>query len=325
MRKYLVLTALSMFFFVHTRWPLYGAAGPLELTLRTDAKSYVLGAPVFVEMRLRNVSPSPLMLRGGLHITYCALQIRREGGEFEEVEFLDVKPAVEAPTPFILEPGKEIVGSFPFLLRAGWRAQRERRLIFESLGNYTLRMRYAQPATSGTNEPSLIRMISTEVKIAIELPGEGFEEYSACLKKHASDGIELDQGGPEALEQFIKKYPDSIYAQYAKAITIMDLCRDLKMEELWAKLSEDRELVKWAEEVLMEFGDARGRLSQDALYLLAFYHLMEGTLGPAGDRSEHLQESERFVERLRQTPLGSWWLHRIEEVKEDIEPEDLDH
>lgn len=304
MGRLLIGGTLILGFIVPSGQMAFGDASALSLTLQTDTNTYSLGTPVLLRLALKNSGTGPLRLRRGLDISYCSLQVLKAEGRFEEVQFLELMPLVVGP-PVLLDGGGQLTGQVALLFRARASQREERRLIFGSVGEHTFRMRYVTYVLPEAGEPIRVELVSNEAQITVAPAEKGFQAFFSGLRKYTIDDARLEPEGVRWMQQFIKEYPESTYAQYAKGLVVACWCNRLDREDLLARVQADPQLRRWAEEVLTNLGSQRGFLSCDSLYVLALSHLAGGR--PA--------QAEPLIATLRQEFPQSRYLKDLEELQ----------
>lgn len=323
MKKYVsVILSISVLFLMQS--VCWSDDEALKLTVSTDADSYVRGTPVFVRLVLTNTGTAPVTLQltsaraRGIDMSRCFLEVASNEGKFEVVDYREV----EAKRPMrrvVLKSGEQLLGDVALWFRARKSNREERRLIFDGQGKNRLRMSCLVFLVSETGLRTSTKVVSDEVEIAISPADRGFEKFLAAAKEYTFDDAGIYPKGLGPLEKVINDHPDSIYAEYAKGLVIKHWCDECDREELWAKVKDDKKLLAWAEEVLAKFGNSRGHLSRDSLYLLSLFHLMEGWVGPESERSTNLKKADEYTSILKQGYPASRRLQVVEDTRVSLE------
>jgi hypothetical protein len=284
-----------------------GEEPALSLSLETDAQAYVLGVPVVVRVTLKNVSAARVTVRD---VADYLLEVEDSDGVFRDVKYRDLEVTVTI-VPFPLEPGEERVGWTHLLFRRWRAAEGERQLISPSPGAYTFRIRGIINLVGKGGELIRTDVLSNEVRITVLPPEKGFAAFLSGLRKHTGDHARLSPQGAPWMEQFIRQYPETTYAQYAKGFIISYRCANLN--SAIAKVHAEPNLVQWAGEVVEKLGTKRGHFSSNALYVLAVSHLLKG----------EVELAEQLKTTLVQEYPGSGYSQALASFEEDIQRKGL--
>ena len=186
------------------------ATGPLELEVRVHREtSFEFLEPVVAELRLKNVSSTPMVIdANALRGDGLAIVVSKEGGETKR--WLPFARYCMAPAPQVLQPGDAIYESvFLSAGTGGW-------LVSEP-GTYTVYAVTESDAGAGA--------LSKPMKIVVERPTDDDAERLAddvftkeVAHTLAFGGSRVLTGANETLQQVAEQLPDSRAAVHANSV-----------------------------------------------------------------------------------------------------------
>jgi hypothetical protein len=205
-------------------------SGPLELELRVHREPrFEFLEPVVVELKLKNVSVTPVIVDGNaLNGDELAIVVDKAGGDSKR--WLPFARYCPAPSPTVLQPGEAIYSSlFLSAGTGGW--------LISDPGTYTV---YAATATGGAS-PALSRPLTIVVDPpsgpeAERLASEVFTKGVAHVL--AFGGSRVLEGANEILQEVAERLPESKAAVHATAVLGTPMAADGKVLSVTAEGNE---------------------------------------------------------------------------------------
>jgi hypothetical protein len=203
----------------------------LELKATADKEAYALGEPVYLNVRLRNISPSPMRILKRLRPDYGLTTIRIVAPDGRSEGFVPLGVVDSDAVPENLPPGAELGSVFPIFFGAnGW--------TFPQPGRYRVDVQYqsARPRVDAATPLDRVRVRSTPITITVAsvdseagtfLIGAGRASNEAGKFLVWQSGDHLRRGIAQ-LEDLIQRFPQSIIADYARLMLGLSLSRSFK-------------------------------------------------------------------------------------------------